>query len=41
MSYFSTNLKALRKARGLTQEGLSRKLSIKRAVIGSYEEGRA
>lgn len=35
------NIKHLRKERGLTQEGLARKLGIGRAVLASYEEGRA
>lgn len=35
------NIKHLRKVKNLTQEGLAQLLDVKRAVIGSYEEGRA
>ena len=41
MNYFSTNLKFLRREKGVTQEGLAEVLCIKRPVIGSYEEKRA
>lgn len=37
----NTNLKFLRKQLGLTQSQLAEKLSIKRSLIGAYEEGRA
>ena len=36
-----TNLKHLRKAKGLTQDQLADKIGVNRAMIGSYEEGRA
>lgn len=35
------NIRYLRKVKNLTQEGLAQMLDVKRAVIGSYEEGRA
>ena len=35
------NLKHLRKARGLTQDQFADKIGINRAMVGSYEEGRA
>lgn len=41
MSIFTSNLKLLRNRKGYTQEAMAKKLNIKRAVIGSYEEGRA
>lgn len=41
MIYFSSNIKNLRKIHGFTQEELAKKLDLSRAVIGSYEEGRA
>src|SRR6187402_1715028 len=37
----STNLKYLRKRLGITQAQMAEKLSIKRSLIGAYEEGRA
>lgn len=36
-----SNIKFLRKSQGLTQEELARKIGVKRAMIGSYEEKRA
>lgn len=39
-SPFPSNLAHLRKKRGLTQQQLADKVGIKRACIGSYEEGR-
>jgi transcriptional regulator with XRE-family HTH domain len=36
-----TNLKFLRKAKNLTQDQLADKIGVNRAMIGSYEEGRA
>jgi len=36
-----TNLKHLRKTKGLTQDQLADKIGVNRAMIGSYEEGRA
>jgi transcriptional regulator with XRE-family HTH domain len=41
MSYFQSNLKYLRKSKGLTQEQLANKVGVTRPIIGSYEEGRA
>src|ERR1035437_9209379 len=35
------NLKHLRKSKGLTQDKLADKIGINRAMVGSYEEGRA
>lgn len=41
MSYLQTNLKFLRKKQGLTQAQLGDRIGVKRAVIGTYEEGKA
>ncbi len=41
MSFAGKNLKYLRKLRGWTQEEFSNKLSIKRSLLGAYEEERA
>ncbi len=41
MSFINTNLKHLRKGKGLTQEELAEKLGITRSSLGAYEEGRA
>jgi transcriptional regulator with XRE-family HTH domain len=41
MSLISENLKHLRKQLGLTQEQMAIQLSIKRSLLGAYEEGRA
>ncbi|HQV05719.1 MAG: LexA family transcriptional regulator [Chitinophagaceae bacterium] len=41
MSVANQNLKYLRKLRGWTQEEFSRKLRIKRSLLGAYEEERA
>jgi transcriptional regulator with XRE-family HTH domain len=41
IEYIALNIRYLRKVKGLTQEGLANMLEVKRAVIGSYEEGRA
>lgn len=38
---FLQNLKYLRKIKGLTQDQLADKIGVNRAMIGSYEEGRA
>lgn len=38
---FAKNLKALRKAKGWTQQELSDRMGIKRAALGAYEEGRS
>lgn len=35
------NIKYLRKQKGLTQDEFAKKISVNRAMIGSYEEGRA
>ncbi|MFD2744366.1 MULTISPECIES: XRE family transcriptional regulator [Sphingobacterium] len=41
MSNISTNLKFLRKKKGLTQQQFADALAIKRASVGAYEEDRA
>jgi len=41
MSFIRTNIKYLRKQKGLTQEQLAARVGIKRSLIGAYEEGRA
>lgn len=41
MNYFTSNLKFLRKQKGLTQGELANKIGVNRPKIGSYEEGRA
>lgn len=41
MSLVSENIKYLRKLNGLTQEQFSRRIGIKRSLLGAYEEGRA
>lgn len=41
MSFAGKNLKYLRQLKGWTQEGFAKKLKIKRASIGAYEEERA
>lgn len=41
MSMANRNLKFLRKLRGMTQEEFSKKLGIKRSLLGAYEEHRA
>ena len=41
MNYFKSNLKYLRKLKGLTQDELAQKINVSRPKIGSYEEGRA
>ena len=38
---FANNLRYLRKAKSLTQDHLADKIGVNRAMIGSYEEGRA
>ena len=40
-NFFSSNLKFLRKSKGLTQGDFAAKIGINRPKIGSYEEGRA
>lgn len=41
MSFAGTNLRHLRKQKGLTQEEFAQKLQIKRSLLGAYEEERA
>ncbi|MDR6805637.1 transcriptional regulator with XRE-family HTH domain [Dyadobacter sp. BE34] len=41
MSIVSNNIKYLRRLNGLTQEQFARKISIKRSLLGAYEEARA
>ncbi len=41
MNYFSSNLKFLRTQKKFTQTQFANKIGISRAIIGSYEEGRA
>jgi transcriptional regulator with XRE-family HTH domain len=41
MNYLASNIKFLRKQKGLTQDELSTALNINRSMIGAYEEGRA
>lgn len=41
MEYIATNLRFLRKTKGWTQQNLADELEVTRAVVGSYEEGRA
>lgn len=41
MEFIKTNLKFLRKLKGWTQNELAEALGVTRAVVGSYEEGRA
>ena len=39
--FLGSNIKQLRKTRSLTQDQLANKIGVNRAMIGSYEEGRA
>jgi len=41
VSELSSNIKLLRKGKGLTQVQLAERLGVNRSVIGAYEEGRA
>ncbi len=41
MNFFASNIKYLRKKKGLTQTELANKLGVNRPKIGSYEEARA
>lgn len=41
MSIVSQNIKYLRRMNGLTQEQFSRRIGIKRSLVGAYEEARA
>ncbi len=40
-NFLGSNIRHLRKSKNLTQDQLADKLGVKRAMIGSYEEGRA
>ena len=40
VSQFANNLRILRKSKGYKQEDMAYALGIKRATLGSYEEGR-
>ncbi len=39
MNFFCKNLKALRKARGISQEEMAKELGLKRSALGNYENG--
>lgn len=41
MEVIGSNIKHLRKSKGLTQDELAKNIGVSRAVIGSYEENRA
>lgn len=41
MSFLSTNLKFLRKQKGITQNELAEKLAVQRTMISAYEDGRS
>ncbi len=41
MSIVNSNIRFLRKKKGITQEELAKHLGVTRSVIGAYEEGRA
>jgi len=41
MSFLTSNIKHLRKERGLTQSDLALRIGIKRSLVGAYEEHRA
>ena len=41
MGLIKSNIRFLRKQKGLTQEGLAKSINVTRSVIGAYEEGRA
>jgi transcriptional regulator with XRE-family HTH domain len=41
MGFLNTNIRFLRKNKGLTQEDLAKKIGITRPIVGAYEEGRA
>ncbi len=41
MSYLASNIKYLRKKKGLTQSAFADKIGINRSVVGAYEEKRA
>lgn len=41
MGLIKSNIRYLRKQKGLTQEGLANAIDVTRSVIGAYEEGRA
>ncbi|SIN83372.1 XRE family transcriptional regulator [Algoriphagus halophilus] len=41
MSFLSSNLKLLRKQKGITQNELAEKLAVQRTMISAYEDGRS
>ncbi|MBN3518501.1 helix-turn-helix domain-containing protein [Algoriphagus lutimaris] len=41
MSFLSSNLKFLRKQKGITQNELAEKLAVQRTMISAYEDGRS
>lgn len=41
MSIISSNIKFLRKKKGLTQQQFADQINIKRSLVGAYEEERA
>jgi len=41
MSYLASNIRHLRKKKGLTQAGFADKIGVNRSVVGAYEEKRA
>ena len=41
MGLIKSNIRFLRKQKGLTHEGLANSINVTRSVIGAYEEGRA
>jgi transcriptional regulator with XRE-family HTH domain len=41
VSYLPTNIRLLRKKKGLTQAAFATKIGVNRSVVGAYEEGRA
>jgi len=41
MSLISSNIKFLRKKKGLTQQNFADQVGIKRSLVGAYEEERA
>ena len=41
MSFLSSNLRFLRKQRGITQNELADQLDVQRTMISAYEDGRS
>ncbi|MDP4185646.1 MAG: LexA family transcriptional regulator [Bacteroidota bacterium] len=41
MNFLASNIRFLRKDRGVTQDELAKMIGVNRSMIGSYEEGRA